>query len=992
MDRKVSSISFSFLSFIVLGIASPAFALDMEFFTYGGFDVVLDAWKGLALVFGDNGYKALFFSVIVLGIFLGGATSYFRLLMGARGSALAWVWPIMLGVMIYLGLIVPKGTVTVYDPVQNKFEPVGGVPNGLVAVAGILNKIEYGVVEILHTAGSVRDYQNSAGGIGFSALLGVTGQQLPIGDEYLMMSLDKYNEKCVLFEMTLPTARISHEEVKNQAIDFVPIWERANNPAIYTIYYDDANRGGITVTCRDAWNGNGSVAGIKSQALDMNSIEKGFKGVCGAVGFDANDAMQYQRCRELIGNYADFIHNGNYGADNFARQSAIAKSLEYTLLRLNPDISTAAQIARNSMTSGIGMGIAANEWIPITRAVFTAIFLGLIPVIALMIPTGLAGRAIGYMAGFFVWLTLWGIADAIVHIASTNLAYKVMEGVRQSNLGYTSIMLWPTYGQKALAQFGMMRSVGMLLAGAVSWGIFRFGGHAMVAMTSGAISSVQAHGAQAAHVSGTPEGSASAVDSWRGSVPTMANAYKNEWRESIEANAALRVGEQAGRIQAMHQMGGPQALESAVGHREGVNQVSGLTHAQQLNFGDAARAGMIGGMEQRERAWNNTAQAMVDSGMARDLNEAHSMMTSIQAQGGVIGLQATAGQVEGVGGDLSKFHQMAAQDTGIKMGGFQQKQHEMAFAGMDETRYGQWVEGGRILDEQMAAKLQASGFSGAKAGMKASLGFDRDGNVAFMTGQMETGKYGAVYSGGLLKESYAGEGYALNRTLSPDGRVMNVEGIRGQRFLDQDKVDREYSRMATSRTGSEKIRYDVDETRVSDGTVYDMATMFTASTTRRGSDRVAGRIVSAAPGEMREKEISTAAAAFAQSVNIVASRRGTASDTSSAGANVSGGVNFGFVRASGNAGVAAQSADERMLNLIGSQYSQTVHTALDEAGGRGFDAGKTRAHVSEAIQAFSAKIQTEMNKASTKDYGSTAAGKAVVDAVTVPPTDFEMPR
>ena len=63
------------------------------------------------------------------------------------------------------------------------------------------------------------------------------------------------------------------------------------------------------------------------------------------------------------------------------------------------------------MTGGLGMGIVANEWLPVARAVITAVAIGLIPILVIFIPTPLAGKALGLVAGMFIWLTAWGVTD-----------------------------------------------------------------------------------------------------------------------------------------------------------------------------------------------------------------------------------------------------------------------------------------------------------------------------------------------------------------------------------------------------------------------------------------------------------------------------------------------------------------------------------------------------------------------------------------------------
>ncbi|MDP3695930.1 MAG: hypothetical protein Q8R42_07445, partial [Desulfocapsaceae bacterium] len=55
------------LVFLVATIfyVSPAFAMDMEYYTYGGFGPITQAFTRLALIFSDAGYIGLFAVVTV---------------------------------------------------------------------------------------------------------------------------------------------------------------------------------------------------------------------------------------------------------------------------------------------------------------------------------------------------------------------------------------------------------------------------------------------------------------------------------------------------------------------------------------------------------------------------------------------------------------------------------------------------------------------------------------------------------------------------------------------------------------------------------------------------------------------------------------------------------------------------------------------------------------------------------------------------------------
>ncbi|MEW6521906.1 MAG: conjugal transfer protein TraG N-terminal domain-containing protein, partial [Thermodesulfobacteriota bacterium] len=175
--------------------ADSALALDMEFYTYNGFGPVTQAFRKLALIFSDGGFVGLFFTATVLGILFAAMAFTVRMATGARIVPLVWAMPVLLGVVLYLGLFVPKGNITVYDPVLNRFDTIGGIPNGVVATAGILNKIERGLVEIIDTAGVPgARYQEAAGGIGFSTLK--AAMNAGPKDAFARESMARYFQDC----------------------------------------------------------------------------------------------------------------------------------------------------------------------------------------------------------------------------------------------------------------------------------------------------------------------------------------------------------------------------------------------------------------------------------------------------------------------------------------------------------------------------------------------------------------------------------------------------------------------------------------------------------------------------------------------------------------------------------------------------------------------------------------------------------------------------
>lgn len=504
---------------LVLCLADNAQALDMEFYTYNGFGPVSQAFRKLALIFSDAGYLGLFFTATVLGIVFAAMAFTVKMATGARIVPLVWAMPVFLGVLLYLGLFVPKGNITVYDPVLNHFETIGGIPDGVVATAGILNKIERGLVEIIDTAavpGS--QYQETAGGIGFSTLK--AAMDAGPKDGYAKESMARYVKDCVLFEMVRPGTTFAADTMLFATSDFLPELAKADNPAVFTVYYDAATPQGQTMTCQAAWT---NLFPIYNNA---NTFSDAVKSVCGASLFDPATAAELTACKNLMGDTLAQTTGAALTPENFIRQASLTRLIFQVLNQAAPSSAMVMQTNRQVVSSGLGMAAAINEWLPVMRAIMTSVAIGLIPFLALFLPTPLVGKALSVMAGFFVFLTTWGIADAILHGAALDYAVEAFEDIRQSGLGLYACVAFPEMSTKALAMFGIVRSSGIMLASFLSMMLIRFGGHALAMMAGSLQSTIQGAGARAGSLL-TPEGQASALDQQiSATVPLeMANHY-----------------------------------------------------------------------------------------------------------------------------------------------------------------------------------------------------------------------------------------------------------------------------------------------------------------------------------------------------------------------------------------------------------------------------------------------------------------------------------
>ncbi|MFP7756229.1 conjugal transfer protein TraG N-terminal domain-containing protein [Thermodesulfobacteriota bacterium B35] len=476
----------------------------MEFYTYGGFNPIVQAFNTIALIFSDHAYQGLIFVVTVLGIFAAATGWIAKAATGVRIVPMVWAIPVVFGAVMYLALFVPKGNITVYDTVLNRFQTIGGIPDAVVLVAGTLNKIEKGLIDIITTSGAPdADYKQTAGGIGFKALESIRGSS--IKDSYLRSSTARYIRDCVTFELMRPGTTLSLDELRNNTINFLDDLGKAYNPSVYTVYYTPVHPEGQTMSCTDAWNHLRAI--YANPANYTNAIKK----VCGKMHFDPNNPVEINACKFLLVRTMRFTTGMAVTPERILQQRQIAEILYNFYFMSDYETSMLMDADRKITTTGLGIGLAMNEWIPIIRAIMTAIAIGMIPFLVLFLPTPIVGRAASVMFGFFVFLATWGVTDAVIHSAAMNYAQYAFEDMRQSNLGVYAMAAFPPLSVKMLGMFGVIRSAGIMLAAIFSTMLIRFGGSALAHLATNLTGIARSIGAQTGKLL-TPEGLSQAMD------------------------------------------------------------------------------------------------------------------------------------------------------------------------------------------------------------------------------------------------------------------------------------------------------------------------------------------------------------------------------------------------------------------------------------------------------------------------------------------------
>jgi hypothetical protein len=493
------------LFFLVFLFPYQVFGGTYEYYTYGGYNAVVDAWRRIGLIFSDNSFKGLYFSVIILGIII----LYFVVLARAtlagtaRFNLAAWAVPVLIGVSTYIAFIVPKDTIIVYDTVLNKGpESIGGIPRIMAVTAGLINKVERGLIDIVRVSSSpVEDYGRNAGGTGF-VVLSYFGDPITLSlagvPTYVQQTAYQFVKDCLLFAVS--NGDVSAQEINSGAKDYVAIINSAMNPGIPTVYYDSDGKevdtyNGAPVTCREAGNVLINYINQYKDAIVRTS--------CAMSGYNIDNPNELNTCKSLI--ESTFVRglikatNGGGNLDLLAGQAFLAGALIQTINSINPESSIKIMATKEASSQYLGLAIHANTWLPIIKETLRAVSIAISPFVLLFAATPLVGRALSFILGMMVWVVTWSVIDAILHYSAVAQAQaassEFVNAITAGTPGVMFFVLLPSYSLKVAAVFGAIRWAGLGLATVLTGMLIRFGGAALAMLAGTVTGAAQSAGA-----------------------------------------------------------------------------------------------------------------------------------------------------------------------------------------------------------------------------------------------------------------------------------------------------------------------------------------------------------------------------------------------------------------------------------------------------------------------------------------------------------------
>lgn len=460
------------LAIVLLLSPSMTFAMDIDYYTYNGFQETVDAFNRVALIFANTNFQVLVGIGVFVSIGFGGLVfAYKNAAMGnfTAQPNFSWFFMPIVGFAFFKALTGSVGTVHVYDRVTNQYSPVGGVPVLITLIAYPVNMAERSMINIID-ASSAYPYSSNAGGIIFDLLKSLSTETTFSGNTNISRSLRTFYKDCSPVAYANPGSygNITIDQVRSQTpTDMMSTLAKMKSLSVSTVYYSDAVPAGETNTCAVAYDK------IKAD-LDATALEPFRSTVCARIGLSTADAAQSMRCNSLISELSRIVFkNTSISSDIIFRNAFLSSQILEAMHEQDPEAAMIKLTSKNIMIEGFGTSTASGEWMPKIRASVFAMVLVIIPVIAMFIPTPFFGKALQLICVLLVWLAIWGVFDAAFLKIASDQAIAAMDEMVKHQQGVIAYLLAPESSMKALGLFGKARAMSIGLSSTICAIMFR---------------------------------------------------------------------------------------------------------------------------------------------------------------------------------------------------------------------------------------------------------------------------------------------------------------------------------------------------------------------------------------------------------------------------------------------------------------------------------------------------------------------------------------
>ena len=462
-------------------VLAPSALADVDYYTYGGFTSIVNAFTRIAVIFDDGDYLFFAYVASLIGVTVGmmvksGLAAFGK---AKAGDVLGVLFLTMLGTGVFLSLFTPKTTVHIYDTTSNQYQSVGSVPNALAFIASGSNLLERFATEVVSDS-SVFGRDRHANGKSLELLLNLINSDPLPNNLGATKSIESFIKGCVTPAVV---NSVSYDDFDYNAVlsGTSNLWEelaKTKNGDQYFLWFDDTDQRGVSTDCSTGFDD------LKELLEAEDTFTNHIANVCEISGFDSTIEDEMNDCRDLIEDAVPLVFAASVTTtpENLSAMAALSDSLYFTLAE-KPGSAVSAIGNSKQLAQGFGSVIVSEGWLPVMRSSTLVLILSFTPIIVLLMVTPFLFRALHMLSALFVFLMIWGVSDAVVHSVIVDNIQALFMETQNYDGGLRAFMMAPTEIQKAISMFGKLQSLGVLFAALVTAYYFRFSGHQFASMS-----------------------------------------------------------------------------------------------------------------------------------------------------------------------------------------------------------------------------------------------------------------------------------------------------------------------------------------------------------------------------------------------------------------------------------------------------------------------------------------------------------------------------
>ncbi|MGB9730128.1 MAG: conjugal transfer protein TraG N-terminal domain-containing protein, partial [Thermoprotei archaeon] len=517
--------------------------MNFEIFVYNDFESMVGVLKGIAYIFNNNIYLAYYGVALIIAIIIYGINLYVEKLSGGKISQGTIVKNILMGILMYHILVVPKCTIAVYDKIRNRNEVVSNIPIVIGLFGGISNKVAYEIGEIIETGigpvgGGIADIGY---GQGFKMLknLAFIKDFVTSNQNYLTSSINNYLQQCVslaISDLTITPQSLTADGSKS-------LWEKLSTPytsIVTTVYDSDGNP--LVKSCKDAY----TYINLNRQ-LDITNTNPVIKKYCALNSYDMSNNVEVNKCIDTLKRmFSSFLELDDSTYSKFLANIIVSNVFkDYTIENSGQSASAILQsdIQTNSQAQGIGFKSAdmAERILPTLHSTMWAILIAIAPIVMVFILVA-PQNVFKWYIGMFLWLLFWQLIDVTANSILQSKAYNILSVIRSTNgNGLMDNLMLPNLSMEILSMYSNVRWMSASFSAALVYGIIQVGGYALSSIAGSIGSAFQSTASHVGQAMGTAKETMGAYAYQRASMGQFSSMMMNNPLASeIATGAGIR--------------------------------------------------------------------------------------------------------------------------------------------------------------------------------------------------------------------------------------------------------------------------------------------------------------------------------------------------------------------------------------------------------------------------------------------------------------------